>query len=314
MNFGREKLDSWSPELWNRIDQAVSAEAMRTKVGAKFLQHFEVASDTLTVPAETVKTNESTLVVDESAVTPLIEIWVEFTLTPQQVEREAELMTAVTLATRAANILSEAEDTLLFQGDTAIEEHPLFQNGNVSYRSGPAGTGLLNAEFPFGDAQVIEVKAVDAAEQRFGENTFEAVAEGYSILQSGYGGKTQAHYGPYALVLQTIPYADTHAPLRSTLIMPADRIAPLVPAGFHGTGTIPELTGFLISLGGRTVDLVIGCDTTTAFMQEDPEGRYRFRVLERFALKLKDPTAIIKLEFKLDQEREGDREGEGEEG
>ena len=299
MNFGRENLD-WSPELWNRIDQAVSAETMRTKVATKFLPHFEVASDALTVPAETVKTNESTLIVDEAAVTPLIEIWVEFTLTPQQVEREVELMTAVTLATRAANILSEAEDILLFRGDTAIEKHPLFQNGKVSFRSGPAGTGLLKDEFPFGDDQVIEVPAIDAAEKRFGEKTFEAVAEGYSRLQSGYDGQTQAHYGPYALVLHTIPYADTYAPLRSTLIMPADRIAPLVPAGFHGTGTLPELIGLLISLGGRTMDLVIGCDTTTAFMQEDPEGRYRFRVLERFALKLKDPTAIIKLRFKLD--------------
>jgi hypothetical protein len=38
-------------------------------------------------------------------------------------------------------------------------------------------------------------------------------------------------------------------------------------------------------------------DATTAFMQEDPEGRYRFRVYERFALRLKDKTAVIRLEF-----------------
>ena len=47
------------------------------------------------------------------------------------------------------------------------------------------------------------------------------------------------------------------------------------------------------------MDLVRGMDMATAFLQEDPDGRYRFRVYERFALRFKDTTAIIKLAFKL---------------
>ena len=47
------------------------------------------------------------------------------------------------------------------------------------------------------------------------------------------------------------------------------------------------------------MDLVVGMDTTTAFQQEDTEGRYRFRIYERFALRLKDPTGAIRLEFQL---------------
>jgi hypothetical protein len=38
-------------------------------------------------------------------------------------------------------------------------------------------------------------------------------------------------------------------------------------------------------------------DATTAFMQQDTDGAYRFRVLERFALRLKDIGAIVRLEF-----------------
>jgi hypothetical protein len=38
-------------------------------------------------------------------------------------------------------------------------------------------------------------------------------------------------------------------------------------------------------------------DATTAFMQQDTDGAYRFRVVERFALRLKDTTAVIRLEF-----------------
>ena len=41
-----------------------------------------------------------TMTIDEGAVTPLVELWVEFGLTPQEVAGEAQLSTALTLATR----------------------------------------------------------------------------------------------------------------------------------------------------------------------------------------------------------------------
>jgi hypothetical protein len=45
------------------------------------------------------------------------------------------------------------------------------------------------------------------------------------------------------------------------------------------------------------MDIVVGLDATTAFMQQDPNGNFRFRVVERFALRLKDTSAVIRLEF-----------------
>jgi uncharacterized linocin/CFP29 family protein len=124
------------------------------------------------------------------------------------------------------------------------------------------------------------------------------MSQGYSILQQN------GHYGPYALVLQTIPYADAYAPVLG-LVITADRIKPLVDAGFYGTGTLvsnapptePAFTGLLLSVEGNSMDLVVGHDATAAFMQEDPDGNFRFRILERFALRLKDFTAVIRLEF-----------------
>lgn len=285
-NLGRENI-SWSQQLWNRIDQAVNAEALRTKVAAKFLPLYGPLAEATTVPADTV--DPQTLTVEEGSVTPLIEIWAEFALTKQQVDGEELLSTAVTLATRATNLLSQAEDLLIFQGDKAIKENPLFTENKIHHRTGPAGIGLLNA--PAND-QIIVVEPVDQIQKRYGENTFGAVAEGYSRLQN------KGHYGPYALVLQTDIYADTYAPLRTTLIMPADRIKPLMTAGFHGTGTLPPLRGLITSIGGNTMDLVVGTFPTTEFMLVDNEGLYRFRVFERFALRLKDKTSIIRLEFK----------------
>ena len=133
----------------------------------------------------------------------------------------------------------------------------------------------------------------------YGPNTFEAVAQAYSSLQQ------LGHYGPMLWCLETIPYADTYAPLPATLTLTADRIKPLVTAGFFGTGTVPPNAtppvapyfGVLVSLGGNTMDLVVGLEPLAAFMQEDTNGNFRFRVLERFALRVKDPTGIVILQF-----------------
>ncbi len=246
----------------------------------------------------------------------------------------------MTLATRAANLLSQAFDVVIFQGVNSItpgeNQHPLFRDGKVIARSGPAGPGLLDA--PFSDItrednpqQIVTVPALKSpgSQQRWGENTFGAVSEAYARLQGGEG-LAQAHYGPYALILNFVPYADTYAPLPTTLIMPADRIARLVTDGFYGmksgkdmsyekemqsignnssshsyggsthfygTGTLPPLRGVLVSLGGNTMDLVVGMNDKAEYVTQDAEGNFCFRVYERFALRLKDKTAVMRLEF-----------------
>ena len=60
---------------------------------------------------------------------------------------------------------------------------------------------------------------------------------------------------------------------------------------------LPSYYGSLVSLGGNSMDLVVGIEPTVAFEQQDVNGNYRFRVVERLALRLKDYTAIIRLEF-----------------
>ncbi len=317
---GRDKI-YWSNEIWDYIDMAVHDECTRVRVAAKYLPIHPVPDHTTTVPADSVSAPDAeagvigAFAVDEGAVTRLIEFWVEFSLTPQQLEQESQIAnahrgysTAVTLATRAANLLVRAEDMIIFRGQVAFGTG--FFQENIRSRGVPADFGLLDIipaeasssvpELP--KEQVITVDRSDPASKVpvYGENTFKAVAQGYAVLQD------KGHYGPYGLTLQTIPFADTHAPLAGTLIMPADRIQPLATAGFYGSGTLaaattadaePQFTGSMVSVGGNTVDLVVGTDATTAFMQQDVDGNYRFRVLERLALRLKDNSAVIRLEF-----------------
>ena len=322
---GRDKIH-WSKEVWDRIDKAVHTEMMRTRVGQKFLPIRPVFPRTTSVPSDFIGTPTQanpTFTVDEGETTRLNEFWVEFSLTPQQVDHETgDLMelghsTALTLATRAANILAQAEDAVIFQGSNAFPQPSLFNPPapaagaaptppSVLNRGTPTDAGLL--DLPIGGAanppllpavQAVQVAPLAGSPGVYGSNTFQQVAKAYALLQGS------GQYGPYALVLQTTPYADTYAPVAAGLVITADRIKPLTTAGFYGSGTLPTAnlpgaavsSGVLVSLGGNTMDLVVGLDATTSFMQQDPNGTYRFRVVQRFALRLKDTTGVVRLEF-----------------
>ena len=298
MKLGRENLD-WSQETWAQIDKAVHDEAHRVRIAMKYIPIYMTTTDTLSVPAESIETVDqppTPLFIDEGKTLSIFEILTSFSMTKQQAGKEVDVTTAITLATRATNILIQGEDILMFQGDDALENgghpNPLFANSRIRHRNSSFGPGLLGG---VPAAQTIPVDPTSVNQNpdlnTYGEHTFGAVSAAYSLLQS------KGHYGPYALALHSNIYADTFAPLANTLIMPADRIKPLVTAGFYGTGTLPKFTGVLVSLGGNTMDLVIGMDAITAFLQEDTNGLYQFRVFERFTLRLKDKTAVIKLAF-----------------
>jgi uncharacterized linocin/CFP29 family protein len=291
----------WPEEVWNGIEEAVADESRRIKVAAQILPSFRPMVEARTVPSERLQRGEAGLFIDEAPVTPLQEIWVEFALTRQQVEREAELATARTLARRAANTLAQAEDAIIFQGVQALEAAALFREERALQRSGPTVAGLVDGREPGGrvieipaldPAAVADLPALDPAMPRFGERTFEAVSKAYLRLQE------REHHGPYALVLPPGPFADTQAALPQSLLRPAERIRNLLRGEIHATSQLPPHSGVLVSLGGSALDLVMGREPEATFMFEDAEGKYRFRVWERFALRVRDETAIVRLDFK----------------
>lgn len=288
MPLGRESID-WTPDVWTSIDQAVTEARQRTQVAEKFLPVM-AAPGALTVPASVIDVDQTpdqvrALRIDEAATTPLVDVAAGFALTQQQVAGEPTLRLAEVLAGRAAAVLTLAEDLLVFQGVDALG-NPVFTNHVVEVLTPPlaSNTGLVGAA-----PAAVEVVPLDGG--GFGGNTFAAVAQAIALLvEQGQG-------GPYALVLNTAEFADTYAPLPSTLITTADRIKGVV-TWFFGSGAVPAKKGLVLSLGGDPVDLVVGVDAITEYVQTDVLGRARFRVFERFAVRVKDATALVRLDFK----------------
>jgi uncharacterized linocin/CFP29 family protein len=272
VSLGREALN-WSAETWTAIDRAMHEENLRAGVTAKVIPLLGPLPDALAVPAETI--DAGTMTVDEDRLLPLVELSIEFALTRKQVDLEHELGTAVTLTRRAASLLTQAEDLAVLQGDAALANGQLPNRVRVKGATGP---GLVAA-------------ATDTIGGDGGpEGIFRAVAEAYALLQA------RSHTGPYGLLLEPERYAATVEPVEGTSVLVSERIRGLVQ-GFFGTAALPEDSGVLVSVGGDTIDLVVGADPALAFLAIDGDDRFRFRVFERFALRVKDPSACVRLEL-----------------
>ncbi|MEM1205398.1 MAG: encapsulin [Acidobacteriota bacterium] len=280
----------WPYDVWRRIDGAVAGAEAAACPAVTFRPSVDPETGALTVDSDTISQLTPKLQIDEAATFPLVELWVEFALTPQQVQREAEVGTARVLAARAANIVSQGTDLLVLQGDGAAAADPLFVDRRALLRSGPAGPGLVGS-VPEDPLHHLEVPALDPGTGRYGDGAYRAVTEARARLES------LGHYGPYALLLPTLPYADLHAPLSVTLTTPYLRLTRGPVDACHGTGALPPRTGLVISVGGNSMDLVEGQPTTAEYLQQDAAGKFIFRVYRRFALRVKDPSAILRLDF-----------------
>jgi uncharacterized linocin/CFP29 family protein len=278
-NLGRDEL--WNPEIWAEIDRAVLAEVGRIRVAQKVFPSSQ-SSNGQYVPADIFDPEKMTIA--EGQTKPFLEISLEFPLTQGQVDDETTLRTGRTLARLAAKSIALAEDLLFFQGTKAA----LPTRVRVANKDS-AGDGLLRVN----EVTSIPVDPLDPNRPGvYGENTFKAVTKGIAHLTR------EAQPGPYALILESSVYADTYAPMPSTLTTTADRLTPLLSGGFYGTGTLPQSTGLLVSLGGEPTTLYVGQDPITAYTQHDNEGNARFRVFERVQIVARDPRAFVRLDFK----------------
>lgn len=105
------------------------------------------------------------------------------------------------------------------------------------------------------------------------------------------------HLAPFFCVLGDSAFIAAQSPNAISLVLPSDRMAPFLGRPLIRSGTVPPNFGLVVSLSGGPIDLAVAVDAAPQLLNVSNDGHYRFRVYERFALRIKEVESIVRLEF-----------------
>jgi uncharacterized linocin/CFP29 family protein len=285
----------WTEQQWGAIDAAIASEVKRVRVVERVIPTKNVGANDKTVTIDRI--NPLTGTIDDVTTIPLPEISVQFLLDRQQVQ-QPELTRALSLVRRAASDFARIEDEVLLRGLEAVgpdyqpDGRPLLprfriQRGQDRERydglAGPRNV-LLRPGQPH------RVRRTTRGRLDYGDLIVSAVAEAIVILEA------VGHMGPYHLMLGRDVFiaALTPAP---TLVLPKDRIEPLLASPIRRSPALDVDEGVLVSVGGDPTDRVVAVEPTLRFFDTTAQDEYRFRVYGVLALRRKEPEAVVRLWF-----------------
>ncbi len=286
---GMSGLVSWTDAQWKRVRQAVTEEANRVRVASSFLPVYgPLPPSTQVVPSEVV--DEKELTVDDTTTARIVELSVDFSVRQAQAAEE-ELSSALLLFRRAANIVARAEDWTVFRG--LPNPRPPELPDVLKVRDGRPRPANVERDDPGASGLVAAASA---------PNLPGIVDDGESLVTTVVAAITQlerqGHLGPFYCVLGNGAFVTAQKPNSGSLVLPSDRVTPFLGHALLRTSTIPDDQGIVASLAGDPVDLALAVDIAPQLLNVDNDGRYRFRVFERFALRVKERSAVVRLEFK----------------
>jgi uncharacterized linocin/CFP29 family protein len=329
----------WTDAQWNQARQAVADEWQRVRVAGSLLPSYGPLPPSTAVVGSELLDDQG--VIDVAATARILEIYARLELSRQQVT-EDDLSDATLLFRRAAAALAREEDRVVFNGqqpgatysskiparaapagtrfpqversggepdlevqltDALTEHAEALLSGGLRNAVGISPTSPLAALLRTNPGAVGLVFAAAQAQRTAtpldAEKLVTAVVNAIASLDgAGYG-------PPYACIFSRTPFVEAHRPLPGTLVLPSDRIEPLLgqqivraPALDEGPAPTNHVgRGLVLSFAGGALDLAVASEATPEFIHISDTGKYRFRVVERFALRVKDPDAIVRLEF-----------------
>jgi uncharacterized linocin/CFP29 family protein len=319
----------WTEAQWNRVREEVLRAWQSVRVAGSFLSVYgSLPPSTQVVPSELLLRDGA---IDGRSVAPLQEIDLPVKLTRQQILEE-DLSSALLQFRRRATQLGQLEDWYVFNG-THPYEHPGDHQPSYTFlndlRPKPlflrAGRELiadhdvqllgLLQRHPGALGLIEGARQVTAPGQPFAEwrpdeeelnhKTLVTVTVKAMNMLEDHG-----YVAPYAGVFGRRLFEVAHEPPDNSLTFPRDRLEPLIGRELLHTSAIDTVPkdhadlaekwrsrGLLVSLAGDAVDLVIAVEATPEFRHVDHDGRYVFSVFERFTLRIKDPRAIVPLQF-----------------
>lgn len=317
---GKGTAKGWTDDQWSRVQQAVHDEAQKARVAGRFLPLFgPLPGDVATVPAHLVALKErdrkkqsqpgqsqaqpnqtdvkKRLAIDDIDVLPLITVAVNVFVTATQ-HADPELSSALTLFRRAANVIAKIEDAIIFSGEKwdqaaqkvlyAATTTPINEVVDISPDPLPSDLrSLLRTGIKLPNTRTLRV---DGADKR-GQGLVTLVAEGISDLDA------RGFQGPYALVLSQNLFVDAETPNEKSLVLPSDRIQPLLEGPLLRSTVLPVNEGVLVSLAGNPIEIVVANEIHVRFLQLTTETLHAYRVSEKFVLRIKEPGAVLTLKL-----------------
>jgi uncharacterized linocin/CFP29 family protein len=287
----------WTEQQWGAIDAAIASEVKRVRVVERVIPTKNVGANDKTVAIDRIDRLMGTI--EDVQTIPLPEISIHFFLDKQQVQ-QPELTRALALVRRAASDFARIEDEVFLRGLEAV--------GNDDYR--PDGRPLLprfriqrgqdRARYDglAGPRNVVlrpgqphRVQMPRHGQLDYGHLIVTAVPAAIGILEQ------VEHMGPYHLILGERAFVAALTPNAPALVLPKDRIEPLLASPIRRSPALDPDEGVLVSTGGDPTDRVVAVEPTLRFVETTAQDTYRFRVYGVLAIRRKEPEAVVRLLF-----------------
>ena len=283
---------NWSSDQTQKVNDAVKDAFEKATVAGKFLTGFRNVSGS----AETARNERLVQLagtpptirldgVHDAVNLPFVNVTVNVELTTEQVADDT-LWNALLLFRRAANIVALQQDLVVFSGYARG-----FPDENSPYvvNQVPPQKGL--ADLP------IRHRSFDAVRTPGGITVGQGVVNAVSIATGNL--ERNSNPGPFTCVLGDNLFNAVQTPAPS-LAVPADSVKDLLKGGsLLRSGMMNADTGIVVSTGANAVDLVMGTSPTAQFLQRQADGRFLFRVYERFVLRIRDDVTSPVAGFRI---------------
>jgi uncharacterized linocin/CFP29 family protein len=271
---------NWSDAQWQTVSNAVTDEFAKANVASQFLPCYgPLAGSVETVRKEELSYASGRVTVSDDETIKLFNVRARVELSSQQVADDS-LSSALIAFRRAASLIARVADHVAFNGYTA---------------SAAATASTLTTSFNPDDFLASKptsftglVDAGGAPAQKSGtagtpQALVQRVADSITTLES------QLHFGPFACVLGNKLFEIAHTADTGSMVLPADRINPLLDGPLFRSSVLKPRIGVVVSLAPGGIDVVVATPPKVQFLQLTDDAKYVFRVYVRSVMRIKEP-------------------------
>ncbi len=289
-----ESQVDWTHEQWSRVKQTVLDEATKVGVAGSFLPCYgPLERSSTVVRAELLSdgTAESLgIKVDDVATLKLCTLTVYVQLKHQQLSEDS-LMGALSAFRRAANLLARAEDAIVFNGLPKTDPEPAELLARqvptqCKVTGGQEIQGLVEEGRRLEQDTTRNATPGSTLSVPLGESLVREIAQTVATLE------TTGHYGPFACILGTSAFVTAHTPAPGSLVLPRDRMEPILGMSLLRSSTLESNEVVVVALAGDPIDLVVATPPSVQFLNVTNDAKYLFRVYEKFVLRIKETGAV----------------------